>query len=67
MIALVLTIIVLAILASIGVSMISGDNSVVDKAGEVKSNSTLEQEKDILVQAISMARDGNKYGDLKRR
>ena len=53
LIALVVTIIVLLILAGISISMLSGNNGILTKAGEAKEKNEIGQEKEIITSAYN--------------
>ena len=55
LIALVVTIIVLLILAGISISMLSGENGILQKATEAKTRTEIGQEKDIVALAYNSA------------
>ena len=55
LIALVITIIVLLILAGISISMLSGDNSILQKATDAKTQTEIGQEKEIIALAYNSA------------
>ena len=55
LIALVLTIIVLLILAGISISMLSGDNGILSKATDTKTETEKGQEKEIIALAYNSA------------
>ena len=55
LIALVITIIVLLILAGISISMLSGDNSILQKATDAKTETRKGQEKEIVAHAYNSA------------
>ena len=53
LIALVITIIVLLILAGISISMLSGENSILKRAGESKDSTEIAQEKENITLAYN--------------
>ncbi len=55
LIALVITIIVLLILAGISISMLTGDNSILQKATDAKEQTGIQQEKEIIALAYHSA------------
>ena len=64
LISLIVTIIVLIILAGISVAVLTGDNGLINKAGEAKDSSERADEKEALDQAVVEAMGKNKRGDL---
>ena len=64
LIALIITIIILLILASISINMISGNNSLIKNAGKAKESSEISEEKQIVDISTTQAMGKNKYGDL---
>ncbi len=64
--ALVVTIIILLILAGISIGMLSGDNSIINQAGNAKTQTDIAQEKEILEQATVVAMGKSKYGDIEQ-
>ena len=64
LIALVITIIVLLILAGISISMLSGDNSILKRAGEAKENTDSSGLKE-QVQMSTLAALSNGNGQIK--
>ena len=65
LIALVITIIVLLILASITIGAISGDNGILKNAGKAKEDTEISEEKEILETAVVQAMGKNKRGNLE--
>jgi len=65
LIALVITIIILLILAGISIGMLSGDNSIINQAGNAKTQTDIAQEKEILEQATVVCMGKNKYGNIE--
>ncbi len=70
LIALVITIIVLLILAGISISMLSGDNSILNKAGEARdltgTRSTAEKVQLAYLAAMSTETTGTGYGSVDK-
>lgn len=66
LIALVVTIIVLLILAGISVSTITGNDGIINRAGEAKLQSEIIKEKEIVKQSSMQAMGQNKYGNLTK-
>ncbi len=64
LISLIVTIIVLIILAGISVAVLTGDNGLINKAGEAKDSSERADEKEALDQAVVEAMGKNKRGNL---
>ncbi len=64
LIALVVTIIVLLILAGISITMLSGNNGIIQRATEAKTNSGIAEEKDTLETAVLRTMQKDKYGDV---
>ena len=64
--ALVVTIIILLILAGISIGMLSGDNSIINQAGNAKTQTDIAQEKEILEQATVVVMGKSKYGDIEK-
>ena len=64
LIALAITIIIMLILATISVTMLSGDNSLIKNAGEAKEGAEEKNEKDIINLAITAAMNNNTFGEL---
>ncbi len=65
LIALIVTIIVLLILAGVTISTLTGDNGLLTKAGEAKSQSEIAEEKDIISISAIQAQAENKQGNLE--
>ena len=65
LIALVITIIVLLILATITVGAISGDNGILKNAGKAKDNTEISEEKEIISIATVKAIGENNKGNLE--
>ena len=65
--ALVVTIIILLILAGISIGMLSGDNSIIEQAGNAKTQTDIAQEKEILEQATVVAMGKSKYGNVEKQ
>lgn len=66
LIALVITIIVLLILASITIGAISGDNGILSNAGKAKVDTEISQEKEIIQTAAVQAIGDNIRGNLEQ-
>ena len=66
LIALVVTIIILLILASISVATLNGDNSILKNAGNAKENSEISEETEIVQIATIQAMGNNKYGNVEK-
>ena len=64
LIVLVVTIIVLLILAGISVSMITGDNGIINKAGFAKEQTEVAKEKESIGTAAVHAINKSKFGDI---
>ena len=62
LIALVITVIVLLILAGISISMLSGDNSILSRAGEAKIKTEKESAREQI--GLEVLGSFNKYGDI---
>ncbi len=67
LIALVVTIIILLILAGISIGMLSGDNSIINQAGNAKTQTDIAGEKEILEQATVVAMSKSKYGNVEKQ
>ncbi len=67
LIALVITIIILLILAGISIRMLSGDNSIINQAGNAKTQTDIAHEKEILEQATIIAMGKSKYGNVEKQ
>ena len=65
LIALVITIVVTLILAGVTMAALTGENGVISNAHEAKIQSEIQQEKEILQQAINIAIGKNKRGNLE--
>ena len=66
LVALVITIIVLLILASISITAISGNNSIINQAIKSKNDTEMADEKELLERCIAYARAKHKYGSLTK-
>ena len=62
--ALVITIIVLLILAGISIGMLTGDNGIINNAGNAKEQTEIANEKEVIDQATIEAMGRNKRGNL---
>lgn len=65
LIALVITVIVLLILAGVTISTLIGENGLLSKAGDAKSQSEIAEEKDIISISVLQAQTENKQGNLE--
>ena len=65
LIALIITIIILLILAGITIGAITGDNSLINQAGEAKEDAEIASEKEVIDNATIEAMGKNKYGNLE--
>ena len=65
LIALVITVIILLILAGITVGAITGDNGIIDNAGQAKEKTEIANEKEIIEKATVQAMGNNKYGNIE--
>ena len=65
LIALVVTIIVLLLLAGISISMLTGNNSILNRAGEAKDETEKGQEKEIVELSAVQAMGKNKRGNIE--
>ena len=66
LVALVITIIVLLILASVTINMITGDNAILQSAIQAKEQAEIDNEKEQLEIAVTKAMGKDKYGDLRK-
>lgn len=66
LISLVVTIIILLILAGISIGMLSGDNSIINRAGNAKDQTDIAEEKEIIDIAVVHAMGKSKYGDITK-
>lgn len=66
LISLVVTIIILLILAGISIGMLSGDNSIINQAGNAKTQTDIAEEKEILEQATVIVMGKSKYGNIEK-
>ena len=64
LISLVVTVIILLILAGISIGMLSGDNGILGQAGNAKTQTEIEGEKEIINLAVVGAMNKSKYGDI---
>lgn len=62
-----ITIIVLLILAGITISAITGDNGIIQNAGQAKKETEIANEKEILEKAIVQVMGNNKYGNIEEK
>ena len=65
LIALIITIIILLILAGITIGALTGDNSLINQAGEAKEDVEIASEKEAIDNATIDAMGKNKYGNLE--
>ena len=65
LLALVITIIVLLILAGITISAITGDDGIIENAGQAKEETEIANEKEIVEKATVQAMGNNKYGNIE--
>ena len=66
LIALVITIIVLLILAGISISMLSGDNSILQQAGKAKEETTIAEDKEMIKLSLMQALSNNLAGNIEK-
>lgn len=66
LVALVITIIVLLILSGISISMITTENSVIDKASNAKIQHSIAEQKEMIAIAFVKASQKNVLGDVKQ-
>ena len=66
LIALVITILVLLILAGVTISTLTGENGLLTKAGDAKSQSEISEEKDIISISAIQAQAENRQGNLEK-
>ena len=64
LIALVITIVIMLIIATISVTMLAGDNSLIHNAGEAKEGVEEKNEKDIINLAVTTVMNNNEFGEL---
>lgn len=67
LIALSITIIILLILAGISVGMLTGDNSIINKAGNAKMQTEIAEEKEIVNKSVVYAMGKNRMGNLEEK
>ena len=65
LIALIITIIILLILAGITIGTLTGDNSLINQAGEAKEETEIASEKEVIEKATVEAMGKNKYGNIE--
>ena len=65
LIALIITIIILLILAGTTVGLLTGENNIINQAGEAKEDTEIANEKEVIENATVNAMGKNKYGNLK--
>ena len=66
LIALVVTIVVLLILASIGISVLTGDNGIIKNSQEAKEQTEIDNEKEIVQLSTIQAVDEDKLGNITK-
>lgn len=59
-----ITIVIMLIIATISVTMLSGDNSLINNAGEAKQGVEDKNEKDIINLAVTTVMNNNEFGEL---
>ena len=64
LIALVVTIVVLIILASISIALLRGNNGILSNAKDAKNNTEISEEKELLQVSVESAIDKNVWGNL---
>ena len=62
-----ITIIVLLILAGITISAITGNNGIIQNAGQAKKETEIANEKEILEKATVQVMGNNKYGNIEEK
>ena len=65
LIALIITIIILLILAGVTIGTLTGDDSLINQAGEAKEEAEIANEKEIIEKATVDAMGKNKYGNIE--
>ena len=65
LLALVITIIVLLILAGVTISAITGDNGIIENAGQAKEETEIANEREVVEKATVQAMGNNKYGNIE--
>ena len=66
LIALVVTIVVLLILASISIGMLTGDNGIINQAKQGKEETEISEEKEIINISVTQAMDADLMGNLEK-
>lgn len=66
LIALVVTIVVLIILASISIATLTGDNGIINQAQDAKEQTEISEEKEIVSLASTRAAGEDKYGNVTK-
>ena len=66
LIALVVTIVVLLILASVSIGMLTGDNGIINQAKQGKEGAEISEEKEVIDISITQAMDADVMGDLEK-
>lgn len=65
-IALIVTVIILMILASISISSLFGGNGIIDNANNAKFGAEVADEKELLIKAVYLAMNDSAYGQLEK-
>ena len=65
LLVLVITILILLILAGITISAITGENGIIENAGQAKEKTEISEEKEIVEKATVQAMGNNKYGNIE--
>ena len=66
LIALVVTIVVLLILASISIGMLTGDNGIINQAKQGKEETEISEEKEIINISVTQAMDADVMGNIEK-
>ena len=66
LIALVVTIVVLIILAGISISVLSGDNGIINQAKKGKEETEISEEKEIIDTSVAQAVNADVMGNLEK-
>ena len=66
LLVLVVTIVILLILAGITISAITGENGIIENAGQAKEETEIANEKEILEKATVQVMGNNKYGNIEK-
>ena len=67
LIALVVTIVVLLILASIGISVLVDNGGIINQSKEAKKQTEIAEEKEVLTRASAQAAGKDVYGNIKKK